>query len=195
MSPHARSTTLARLGAQIQDYRDLPRPHIALLIGRRPLAPIIDRIRADAGSADLNVVAADLTGIEPADVLWRIGTAIFELIDPDAPVRPRDEHPALAFKRLFNAVVKMSDDDFLLIIGPVDDLEATPEQADNIYGALRAAVVEHERRVQVVFLLRNDIIRRNIFWLDRPMMEFASFLNLTGQRPAGTPGKKDEPSS
>ena len=178
MSLHARSTTLARLGAQVLDYRDLPRPHIALLIGRRPLQPIVDRIRTDAGSADRNVVAADLTGVEPADVLWRIGTAIFELIDPDAPVRPRDEHPALAFKRLFNAVVKMSDDDFVLIVGPVDDLEATTELADNIYGALRAAVVEFERRVQVVFIVRNDIIRRNIFWLDRPTMEFASFVDL-----------------
>lgn len=183
MSLHARSTTLALLGAQILDYRALPRPHVALLIGRRPVAPIVDRIRADAGSVDQNVVAADLTGVEPADVLWRIGTAIFELIDPDAPVRPRDEHPALAFKRLFNAVVKMSDDDFVLIIGPVDDLEATPEQADNIYGALRAAVVEFERRVQVIFIVRNDIIRRNIFWLDRPTMGFASFVDLIDDPP------------
>lgn len=178
MSLHTRTTTLDRLGAQILNYRELPRPHIALLVGRRPLAPIVDRIRSGIDLADLNIVAADLTGVEPADVLWRIGTEIFELIDRDPPVRPLNEHPALAFRRLFNAVVQMSDDHFVLIVGPVDDLEATPEKADDIYGALRAAVVEFERRVQVIFIVRNDILRRQIFWLDRPTMEFASFVDL-----------------
>lgn len=182
MNAQARKTTLDRLGAQVQNYRELPRPHVALLIGRRPLAPIVDQLRIDNSLAGMNIVAADLTGIDPADVLWRIGTAIFELIDREAPVRPRYEHPALAFKRLFNAVIRMSDDQFVLIVGPVDDLEATPEKADDIYGALRATVVPFERRVQVVFITRSDILRRQIFWLDRPTMEFASFVDLIDDR-------------
>jgi hypothetical protein len=182
MSLQTRKSTLDQLGAQILYYRELPRPHVALQVGRRPLAPIVDRLRTDTSLAGLNIVAADLTGVAPADVLWRVGTAIFKLIDREAPVRPRDEHPALAFKRLFNAVVGMSDDQFVLIVGPVDDLEATPEKADDIYGALRAAVVPFERRVQVVFVTRNDILRRQIFWLDRPTMEFASFVDLIDDR-------------
>ncbi|SEQ18082.1 hypothetical protein SAMN04488038_104199 [Solimonas aquatica] len=173
-----RLTTLDGLGDQILDFRELPRPHVALQIGLHPVAPIIDRIRTTAEPAGMTVVAADLSGVDAEDVLWKIGTALFAVVDGEPPVRPTTDHPALAFKRLFNAVVGYSDDDFVLIVGPIDHLEAVPDKADNIYGALRAAVVEFERRVQLIVLVRADIIRKQVFWLDRPMMEFASFLDL-----------------
>lgn len=175
-----RCTTLETLGEVILNYRELPRPHIALQVGLRPPEPIVDHIRTSAELKGLSVVYADLRGTEPKDVLWTIGAAIFRLVDPEPPIRARDQHPAIAFRRLFGAVIRQDDDDYVLIVGPIDDLEATPDEADNIYGALRAAVVEFERRVQLVFLVRADIIRKQVFWLDRPTMEFASFLDLVG---------------